>query len=76
MKFGKTMDVDDPNVDIEGGSKVKVTRSEKHNFRSKVKVTRSMQKYDFRSHLPVLQVMLRSWVRVKVTWVKVKGQLG
>ncbi len=37
MKFGQNMDVDDPNVDLKGQghrSKVKVTRSKKHDFRS------------------------------------------
>ena len=45
MKFGQDMDVDDPNVDFEG-----------QGHRSKVKVTRS-KKHDFRSHLTVLQVI-------------------
>ncbi len=37
MEFGQNMDVDDPNVDLEGQghrSKVKITRSKKHDLRS------------------------------------------
>ena len=37
MKFGQNMEVDDPNVDLEGQghrSKVKVTRSKEHDVRS------------------------------------------
>ena len=37
MEFGQNMDVDNPNVDLEcqgHRSKVKVTRSKKHGFRS------------------------------------------
>ncbi len=45
MKFGQNMDVDDPNVDLES-----------QGHRSKVKVTRS-KKHDFRSHLTTLQAI-------------------
>ena len=115
MKFGQNMDVDDPNVDLEGQghrSKVKVTRSKKHDFRSHLPTLQAIfevkghmgqgqrlhgsrskvdlegqgqrssspdQKCDFRSHLTVLQVMFKvkgHGSGSKVTWVKVKGQVG
>ncbi len=45
MKFCQNMDVDDSNVDLEG-----------QGHRSKVKVTRS-KKHDFRSHSTILQAI-------------------
>ena len=115
MKFGQNMDVDDPNVDLKGQghrSKVKVSRSKKHDFRSHSTTLQALfevkghmgqgqrshgsrskvdlegqgqrsrspgQKCDFRSHLTVLQVMFKvkgHGSGSKVTWVKVKGQVG
>ncbi len=49
MKFGQNMDVDNPNVDLKG-----------QGHRSKVEVTRS-KKHDFRSHSTTLQVDLQGW---------------
>ena len=60
MKFGQSMDVDDPNVDLKG-----------QGHRSKVKVTRSKNMISGPIRPPYMHSL-----RSRVTWVKVKGHMG
>ena len=60
LKFGQGMGVGDPEVDLEG-----------QGHRSKVKVTRSKKCF-----LVSIYIFIGQCIKVKVTWVEVKGHLG